>query len=74
MSSWTFHVKYYMEHLFIWKKYTTHIYIFSYTCILYYTNIYTLIKKSVDTILFFTHTYGKDIVQSFEVKESEDGW
>ena len=30
------------------------------------------IKKSVNTILFFTHIYGNYIVQSFEVKESED--
>ena len=74
MSSETFHVRYYTEDLFICKQYTTHIYIFLYTCILYYTNIYILIKKSVNTILFFTYIYGNYIAWSFDVKESDDEW
>ena len=33
-----------------------------------------LIKKSIINTLFFTYIYGNYIVQSFEVKESEDKW
>ena len=51
-----------------------YIYIYSYICILYCTNIYVLIKKSVNTILFFTHIYGIHIAWSFEGKESKDKW
>ena len=47
--------------------------IFSYTCMLYYTNIYTN-KKSVNTTFFFTHIYRNYIAQNFKVKESEDEW
>ena len=36
--------------------------------------IYILIKKSVNTILFFTHMYRNHIVHSFEVKKSKDEW
>ena len=49
-------------------------YILLYICILYYINIYILIKKSVINTLFFTHIYGNYVVWSFEVKESKDEW
>ena len=39
-----------------------------------YTNIHILIKKNVNTTLYFTHIYGNHIAQSFEVKESKDEW
>ena len=40
----------------------------------YYINIYMLIKKSVYTILFFTHIYGNHKAWSFEVTEPKDEW
>ena len=51
-----------------------YIHIYSYTLVYYIIPIYILIKKSVNTILFFTHIYGNHIAWSFEAKESEDEW
>ena len=49
-----------------------HLYILIYLYTVVYQ--YILIKKSVNTILFFTHIYGNYVAQSFEVKESKDEW
>ena len=58
--------------LFICMQYTTLIY--SPILVYYIISIYILIKKCVNTILFFTHIHGNYIAQSFEVKESKDKW
>ena len=58
--------------LFICKQYTTHIY--SHIFVYYIVPLYILIKKSVNTILFFTRIYGNYIAWSFEIKESKDEW
>ena len=49
-------------------------YVHSHVLVYYIIPIYILIKKNVNTILFFTNIYRNYIVQSFEAKESEDEW
>ena len=65
-----------MEDLFICKQYIIYIYIqiYSHRLVYYVIPIYILIKKSVNTILFFTHIYGNHTARSFEAKKSKDEW
>ena len=51
-----------------------YVYIISYTCILYYTNIDINKEECQYYNILHSYIYGDHIAQSFEVKESKDEW